>query len=106
MRGTPLRADAAVILCSPESARCDTNLRAGAHASPVARARPAAYIHPNPLPLWEFTMNRRHFLSTSAALAAANAYGALADDTKPLRVGLIGTGWYGKCDLFRLIQVA
>src|SRR5688572_9863737 len=52
-------------------------------------------------------MNRRHFLSTSAAaLAAANAYGALADDTKPLRVGLIGTGWYGKCDLFRLIQVA
>jgi predicted dehydrogenase len=51
-------------------------------------------------------MNRRHFLSTSAALAAANAYGAFADDTKPLRVGLIGTGWYGKCDLFRLIQVA
>src|SRR5213079_2769894 len=26
-------------------------------------------------------------------------------DQKP-RVGLIGTGWYGKCDLFRLIQVA
>ncbi len=25
---------------------------------------------------------------------------------KPLRVGLIGCGWYGKCDLFRLIQVA
>ncbi|MFO0810137.1 MAG: Gfo/Idh/MocA family oxidoreductase [Gemmataceae bacterium] len=25
---------------------------------------------------------------------------------RPLRVGLIGTGWYGKCDLFRLIQVA
>ena len=25
---------------------------------------------------------------------------------KPLRVGLIGSGWYGKCDLFRLIQVA
>ena len=22
------------------------------------------------------------------------------------RVGLIGAGWYGKCDLFRLIQVA
>jgi predicted dehydrogenase len=21
-------------------------------------------------------------------------------------VGVIGTGWYGKCDLFRLIQVA
>jgi len=27
-----------------------------------------------------------------------------ADQKK--RVGLIGTGWYGKCDLFRLIQVA
>ena len=26
-------------------------------------------------------------------------------ETKP-RVGLIGTGWYGKCDLFRLMQVA
>src|SRR5205814_4894495 len=25
---------------------------------------------------------------------------------KPLRVGLIGCGWYGKADLFRLIQVA
>lgn len=25
---------------------------------------------------------------------------------KPYRVGLIGTGWYGKSDLFRLIQVA
>ncbi len=24
----------------------------------------------------------------------------------PKRVGLIGAGWYGKCDLFRLIQVA
>ena len=25
---------------------------------------------------------------------------------KPLRVGLIGSGWYGKCDLLRLLQVA
>ncbi len=25
---------------------------------------------------------------------------------EPLRVGVIGTGWYGKCDLFRLMQVA
>jgi predicted dehydrogenase len=25
---------------------------------------------------------------------------------QPLRVGLIGTGWYGKVDLFRLLQVA
>jgi hypothetical protein len=30
---------------------------------------------------------------------------SFADD-KPRRVGLIGTGWYGKSDLLRLIQVA
>jgi len=47
------------------------------------------------------TMDRRHFLSTTTASLAA----ALADE-KPKRVGLIGCGWYGKCDLFRLIQVA
>ena len=46
-------------------------------------------------------MNRRQFLSTSSAsLASALAAG------KPKRVGLIGCGWYGKCDLFRLIQVS
>ena len=27
-------------------------------------------------------------------------------EEKPKRVGLIGCGWYGKCDLFRLIQVS
>src|SRR4030088_2475996 len=46
-------------------------------------------------------MNRRQFLSTTTASLAA----AMADE-KPKRVGLIGSGWYGKCDLFRLIQVA
>ena len=46
-------------------------------------------------------MDRRHFLTTSTAGLAA----ALADE-KPKRVGLIGCGWYGKCDLFRLIQVS
>jgi predicted dehydrogenase len=54
-------------------------------------------------------MNRRTFLQISATGAAWVALGspvaALAED-KPKRVGLIGTGWYGKCDLFRLIQVA
>jgi predicted dehydrogenase len=45
-------------------------------------------------------MQRRHFLSAGGALAAQVA------DQKPKRVGLIGCGWYGKCDLFRLIQVA
>ncbi len=47
-------------------------------------------------------MNRRRFLEASALSAA---YSTFADD-KPKRVGLIGTGWYGKCDLLRLIQVA
>ncbi len=28
------------------------------------------------------------------------------DREGPLKVALIGTGWYGKSDLFRLIQVA
>ena len=38
--------------------------------------------------------------------AAAFAGSALYADQKPRRVGLIGCGWYGKADLFRLIQVA
>jgi predicted dehydrogenase len=54
-------------------------------------------------------MNRRTFLRTGAtatfALAALPHYAAEFADTKK-RVGLIGTGWYGKADLFRLIQVA
>lgn len=54
-------------------------------------------------------MNRRHFLETTStaalALAALPAYAAEFGDMKK-RVGLIGTGWYGKCDLLRLIQVA
>src|SRR5688572_17574735 len=55
-------------------------------------------------------MNRREFIKAGAAagltLPLLNAHVAGAADTKPLRVGLIGTGWYGKCDLLRLIQVA
>ena len=50
-------------------------------------------------------MNRREFLYTSAAGLALSAIAAYADD-RPRRVGLIGPGWYGKADLFRLIQVA
>src|SRR6266508_209375 len=54
-------------------------------------------------------MNRRKFLKTSAtaalALSALPNYAAEFADMKK-RVGLIGTGWYGKCDLLRLIQVA
>jgi predicted dehydrogenase len=54
-------------------------------------------------------MNRREFIHASAAgmtLAAARGYAAEFADQKPPRVGLIGCGWYGKCDLLRLIQVA
>jgi predicted dehydrogenase len=50
-------------------------------------------------------MDRRSFLQSSAALAVASGV-HVAAETKPLRVGLIGCGWYGKNDLFRLIQVA
>jgi predicted dehydrogenase len=51
-------------------------------------------------------MHRRDFLQASAAgLALASGVHAQGE-TKPFRVGLIGCGWYGKNDLFRLIQVA
>ena len=56
-------------------------------------------------------MNRREFLQTGTAgagLAFAGSgvrtVGGTSQDAK--RVGLIGCGWYGKCDLLRLIQVA
>ena len=59
-------------------------------------------------PLTGGVMYRRDFLKQSAALVAVSglpAYvGQLADMKK--RVGLIGAGWYGKCDLLRLVQVA
>src|SRR5262245_2094829 len=53
-------------------------------------------------------MHRREFLASAAgvALAAQRTWGADFTDAKPLRVGLIGCGWYGKCDLLRFIQVA
>jgi predicted dehydrogenase len=51
-------------------------------------------------------MDRRQFLAASAAVAATSPGLFAAADDKPLRVGLIGCGWYGKCDLLRLIQVA
>ncbi|HZT79722.1 MAG TPA: Gfo/Idh/MocA family oxidoreductase, partial [Gemmataceae bacterium] len=51
-------------------------------------------------------MNRREFLQAGAAgLALSAAVHAAPADRKP-RVGLIGCGWYGKCDLLRLLQVA
>jgi predicted dehydrogenase len=51
-------------------------------------------------------MNRRDFLHAGAAGLALAAPHVAGDEPRPPRVGLIGCGWYGKCDLFRLIQVA
>ena len=56
-----------------------------------------------------FNINRRYFLKGATAAMVLSSFGAygieLMHRTKPLRVGLIGTGWYGKSDLFRLMQV-
>ena len=56
-----------------------------------------------------FNVNRRRFLHSASAglsLSTLGAYGLELVNQKPKRVGLIGTGWYGKSDLWRLIQVA
>ena len=55
--------------------------------------------------------NRRDFIQAATAATASGlllpASGVFAGPlrTKPRRVGLIGTGWYGKIDLIRLLQV-
>ena len=55
-------------------------------------------------------MYRREFLKTSLTerphLRRLQSRVFAAGGEKPLRVGLIGCGWYGKTDLFHLIQVA
>ncbi len=57
-----------------------------------------------------FNINRRGFLKSASASFALVALGLRGLDAiypdKTYRVALIGTGWYGKSDLFRLIQVA
>lgn len=55
------------------------------------------------------TINRRRFIATSSAalaFAALRASGMNFTSPPTRRVALIGTGWYGKSDLFRLMQVA
>src|SRR6266404_4198050 len=55
-------------------------------------------------------MNRRQFLKQSSTALLALTAASYAPTTfaadKPKRVGLIGAGWYGKSDLWRLVQVA
>src|SRR5688500_8514758 len=56
-----------------------------------------------------FNINRRRFLQTASAataLAMFPTFGADLVNGKTRRVGLIGAGWYGKSDLWRLAQVA
>ncbi|MEO6916055.1 MAG: gfo/Idh/MocA family oxidoreductase, partial [Chitinophagaceae bacterium] len=54
--------------------------------------------------------NRRDFIKATTATLALSALDAsgfsVINAAKTWQVGLIGTGWYGKSDLFRLIQVA
>jgi predicted dehydrogenase len=58
----------------------------------------------------QFNIDRRHFIKGAAASLALSAFNRKTIDffnpTAVRRVALIGTGWYGKSDLFRLIQVA
>lgn len=58
----------------------------------------------------DFILNRRKFIQSTSAvltLSALQAKGlAFADSLSNMRVALIGAGWYGKSDLFRLIQVS
>jgi predicted dehydrogenase len=55
-------------------------------------------------------MNRRAFISASAAIIAASRLSRVESLASQIaankRVGLIGSGWYGKSDLLRLVQVA
>ncbi len=73
--------------------------------------RPLSFSPPKTIHLAGTTMERRHFLGAGFAAGSAllgkyqPTLAALADESVK-RVGLIGTGWYGKADLFRLIQVA
>ncbi|MHA4844194.1 Gfo/Idh/MocA family protein [Flavitalea antarctica] len=60
--------------------------------------------------MYTYDLNRRRFIkgaTASLALAGLNASGMnVFKADKQYNVGLIGTGWYGKSDLFRLIQVS
>lgn len=53
-------------------------------------------------------MDRRKFIrrtATAASMAAIATKAYAAPASKPRRVGLIGCGWYGKCDLLQLMNI-
>ena len=53
-------------------------------------------------------MERRNFIRKTAAalsIAAIAKTAQAADSGRPRRVGLIGCGWYGKCDLMQLMNI-
>lgn len=58
----------------------------------------------------DFNNHRRRFIKGAVATLALSALGTsgigFISSNKTYRVALIGTGWYGKGDLFKLIQVA
>lgn len=65
--------------------------------------------HPSASPSHATRVDRRRFLQAGAASLAISTCGvhtSTAAADKPKKVGLIGAGWYGKSDLWRLIQVA
>ena len=54
-------------------------------------------------------MQRRNFLKSTlgaATLAAISSRAYAAPRVAPKRVGLIGPGWYGKCDLLQLLNIS
>src|SRR3954451_3960978 len=60
--------------------------------------------------MYNYDQNRRSFIKGAGAALALSTLRAsgmpIFNPSKTYRVGLIGTGWYGKGDLFKLIQVA
>lgn len=50
-------------------------------------------------------LNRRQFLATAATGALGFAAGRAVAQTKPLKLGLIGCGWYGTVDLNAAFQI-
>ncbi len=77
---------------------------------PGARRRGGFLLNQKPISRIknESLMDRRNFIRNSAAAAsvATIAQGAFAGPTdQKRRVGLIGSGWYGKVDLLQLLNV-